>query len=382
MVPREAAGVLSMKPSTPFASQAVLDSVSDGLYVTDMSREIIYWNEAGERITGWSAADIIGKHCYDDVLCHVDKDGHRLCGEEYCPLHRAIVTGQSSSVPFVVFARHKDKRERVPLRVSVAPVRDKSGQVIGGVETFRDASHEVRDIDRAKAIQSLSLQRELPQDPRVSFRVQYIPHDVIGGDYYAVAPLDEDRFGFLLADVTGHGVPAALYTMFLRSLWESTHELLAEPSAFARSMNEHLCHLIREAEPFAAGVCGVLDVKNKTLRLVGAGNPSPFLIRANGQWQRLDAAGFPFGMLGEADYEEYVVEVGSGDCLLFYSDGAVEIATPAGRLLGVEGLEGVLKGLGYPKADVELAAIEQELLARSNCIRLEDDLTLVEIRVA
>ncbi|UCG32989.1 MAG: SpoIIE family protein phosphatase [Phycisphaerales bacterium] len=371
-----------MNASSTFAAQAVLDSVSDGLYVTDVSREIIYWNDAAERMTGWSAADIIGKRCYDDVLCHVDKDGHRLCGEEFCPLHRAIVTGQSSTVPFVVFARHKNKSERVPLRVSVAPVRARSGKVIGGVETFRDASHEVRDINRAKAIQSLSLQRELPQDPRVRFRVQYIPHDVIGGDYYAVAPLDSDRYGFLLADVTGHGVPAALYTMFLRSLWESTNALLTEPGEFARSMNEHLCHLIREAEPFAAGVCGVLDLTNKRLRLVGAGNPSPFLIRADGVWQHLDAAGFPFGMLGEADYEEHVVEVSSGDCLLFYSDGAVEIRTPAGSLLGVEGLEKVLKALGYPLAEVELAAVEQELLACSDCIRLEDDLTLFEIRIS
>ena len=77
-----------------------------------------------------------------------------------------------------------------------------------------------------------------------------------------------------------------------------------------------------------------------------------------------------------------MVEIGSGDCLLFYSDGAVEIATPAGPLLGVDGLEEVLKGLGYPTKQVELAAVEQELLARSNCIRLEDDLTLFEIRIA
>ena len=369
-----------MKTFASLTPQAVLDSISDGVYVTDTSRKIIYWNDAAERITGWPASEILGKHCYDDVLCHLDKDGHRLCGEEYCPLHRAIVTGRSSTVPFVVFAQQK-QGERVPLHVSVAPVRDASGDVVGGVETFRDASSEVRDIMRAKTIQSLSLQQDLPKDTRARFSALYIPHDVIGGDYYAIAPLDPNRYGFLLADVTGHGVPAALYTMYLSSLWESTHHLVAQPREFARSMNEQLCQLIRETAPFAAGVCGVLDLGRGTLCLAGAGNPNPLLIRADGQWQRLDASGRPLGMFTDSTYMEKTVEIGSGDCVLLYSDGAVEITNSDGGWLGVDGLEQVLKELGYPAAEVDLAAIEQELLARSNCIRFDDDLTLLEARI-
>ena len=171
--------------------QAVLNSVSDGVYVTDTSRKIVYWNDAAERITGWPSGQVVGTHCYDDVLCHVDKDGHRLCGEEYCPLHRSIVTGQASTVPFVLFAQQQ-QGTRVPLQVSVAPIRNGGGEVVGGVETFRDLSGEFWDIKRAQTIQSLSLQQDLPEDPRVRFSVQYIPQDMIGGDYYAIAPLDSD----------------------------------------------------------------------------------------------------------------------------------------------------------------------------------------------
>ncbi|MHC5110923.1 MAG: PP2C family protein-serine/threonine phosphatase [Planctomycetota bacterium] len=369
-----------MQTFASLTPQAVLDSVSDGVYVTDTDRRIVYWNEAAERITGRPADEIVGKCCYDDMLCHVDKDGHRLCGEEYCPLHRSIVTGQPSTVPFVVFAQ-RPKGKRVPLQVSVAPVRDASGTVVGGVETFRDLSSQIHDIQRAKTIQTLSLNQELPTDPRVRFSVQYIPHDMIGGDFHAIARLDDDRYGILLADVTGHGLPAALYTMYLSSLWQDAHQRLLEPREFADWMNRHLSQLIREAGSFAAGLCGLLDLGNGTLRLVGAGNPSPLLVRANGDWQQLDAKGFPLGLFPEATYEECVVEFGSGDSLLFFSDGATEISQPSGELLGTDGLERVLKSLGYPGADIDLPAIETELLARSNCIRFDDDLTFLEVHI-
>ena len=74
----------------------ILDSLAEGVYVTDVERGITYWNKSAERITGWKAEDIVGRGCFDDVLCHVDKDGHYMCGKECCPLHRSIVTGISS----------------------------------------------------------------------------------------------------------------------------------------------------------------------------------------------------------------------------------------------------------------------------------------------
>ncbi|MHC4435198.1 MAG: PAS domain-containing protein, partial [Planctomycetota bacterium] len=93
-------------------------SLSDGVYAVDTDRRIVYWGPSAERITGWCAKDIMGKRCSDDVLAHVDKDGRRLCGHEHCPLHRAMVTGNSSDVPIIVFARHSEGGQ-VPMRVSV-----------------------------------------------------------------------------------------------------------------------------------------------------------------------------------------------------------------------------------------------------------------------
>ena len=120
-------------------SNVILDSLSDGVYVCDRDRRIVYGSKSADRITGRTREDVIGRRCLDDVLCHIDKDGHRLCGEEFCPLHRSMVTGTSSSVPLIVFAESKHGG-RVPMQVSVAPIRDAGGEFIGGVEMFRDAS--------------------------------------------------------------------------------------------------------------------------------------------------------------------------------------------------------------------------------------------------
>ena len=58
--------------------------------------KLVFWSRAAERITGWPAQEVVNHRCADNILVHVDKDGHQLCGEEHCPLHRAMVTAEMS----------------------------------------------------------------------------------------------------------------------------------------------------------------------------------------------------------------------------------------------------------------------------------------------
>jgi PAS domain S-box-containing protein len=357
----------------------VLDSINDGVYVTTRDRQIVYWNPSAERITGWTAQDVMGNYCHAGILCHEDKDGHRLCGEESCPLHRAITSGNASDSPIVLFAQCK-QGGFVPLRVSVAPVLSESGEIIGGVETFRDLSEEIHDFERARTIQSLAMAEDVPDDARIHFRTHYIPRDVVGGDYHAIGQLGPDSFGFLLADVCGHGVSAALYTMYIRLLWDAHKHLLTRPAEFAAAIGKALGALLEEAEPFAAAICGVVDLKGGVMRLAGAGNPPPLLLGAEGGCRAIDCPGLPLGLFEDAQYTETTVEFKPGDCLLAFTDGAVEVGCGNGRYLGQAGLEECLRKLGYPRADVPLAAIEEQLLKASDRIRFDDDLTFMEIR--
>ena len=280
-------------------SSVILDSLNDGLYVCDTDRRIQYWSKSAERITGWRAEDVLGHRCSDDILCHIDQDGRRLCGEEFCPLHRSMVTDKASTDPVLVFGQTKTGK-RIPMMVSVAPIRDSGGKVIGGVETFTDYSEPFASLQRARNIQQILLKQALPQDPRVAFASFYIPHGMIGGDYFAIAPLDAGRYAFLLADVMGHGVSSALYTIHLSSLWHQHYLLLAQPAAFAARLNQELCEIVAD-ESFATALCGVVDAQRKTVRLASAGGPPLLYWQSSGAIVPVIAPGFPFGITPQAD---------------------------------------------------------------------------------
>ena len=359
--------------------KVVMNSLSDGVYVCDLDRRITHWSKSAQRITGWRAEDVVGRTCFDNILCHIDKDGHPLCGEKYCPLHRAMVTNTSSKASLLLYAQGSDG-QRIPMLVSVSPIHNAAGQVIGGVETFRDASAMVNDLERSQAIQRLALQHSLPQDDRVRFTTHYIPREIIGGDYYAIAKLDDDRYGLMLADVMGHGIAAALYTMHLSSLWNRYEHLLANPPEFMAVVNNELVKVVKTDESFATAVCGLVDLKKRLLRFTGAGGPQFLLTHIDGTHECLGSSGLPLAVMQDAPYEEATAEIRKDDRLLFFSDGAVEVENAAGRILGVDGLVAILRNHGYPRSAVEMNVLEEELLKYSNAIRLEDDLTLIEVQ--
>ncbi|MFZ5650962.1 MAG: ATP-binding protein [Bacillota bacterium] len=122
-------------------------SVNDGVYMTDRERKIIFWNSACERITGYSAVEVLGRRCSDNILNHIDINGKPLCDSSLCPLFQSMQKGVPGEKPAVVRARRRDG-SRVVVEVSVAPLFGENGEVIGGVEVFRDVTekHELAEM--------------------------------------------------------------------------------------------------------------------------------------------------------------------------------------------------------------------------------------------
>ncbi len=356
------------------APEVILNNTSDGIYVTDTGCRILYWNRAAERITGWLAEDVVNKLCSEGILMHVDRMGNRLCVPGRCPLHRCMAAKLFSSEPLTVFAHHK-QGHRVPVAVSVAPIQDESGMVIGGVEVFRDISSRMRDLERARLVQQHSMNPELPKG-RVSFEARCFPHDMVGGDYYQVGTLKDGRHAFFLGDVMGHGVSAALYTMTLHALWQENTASLAEPAKFLSHLNHELFGQTLE-DSFITGFMGLIDPSTGRLDYASAGHPPPFLLDPEARVQKLDSLDLPLAMVPDIDFSQASASLKPGGKLLLYSDAALEATNPAGDQFGCERFADLVLAAHKARSKDFLGMIRQSLLEFVESVELEDDLALL-----
>ncbi len=137
----------------------IIDGLHDGLYFVDTNRIITYWNKAAERISGFSAAEVVGKSCADKILTHVDGLGTCLCTGP-CPLAATIADGMDREAQ--VFLHHKDGH-RVPVLVRVSLLKDQDGKVIGGIELFTDTSNIQANMLRIQELEKLALLDNLTQ---------------------------------------------------------------------------------------------------------------------------------------------------------------------------------------------------------------------------
>ncbi|MBW1659528.1 MAG: diguanylate cyclase [Deltaproteobacteria bacterium] len=131
----------------------IVENITDGVYVLDRNRIIRYWNRGAEALTGYTASEVIGKSCADNILMHVDEKGKNLCLGA-CPVSKAME--ENSPKTASVFLKHK-KGHRIPVLVKVTPLIDSEGEVIGAVETFSDNTAQYYLSENVKRIKRLAL---------------------------------------------------------------------------------------------------------------------------------------------------------------------------------------------------------------------------------
>lgn len=137
----------------------IIENLHDGLYIVDTDRIVRYWNKAAEQISGFSASEVIGKSCSDNILTHVDGEGNSLC-TGICPLAATMSDGRSREAE--VYMHHKDGH-RIPVSVRVSTLTDENEKVIGGIELFMDISSQAANELRVKELEKLALLDNLTQ---------------------------------------------------------------------------------------------------------------------------------------------------------------------------------------------------------------------------
>lgn len=194
----------------------LLDHVYDGVYFVDTNRRILYWNKGAERITGYSAEEVIGSRCADNILVHVDENGVELCTGT-CPLLQA--TQDTRNHHAEVYLHHKSGH-RIPVSVYATALRNADGQVIGCIETFRESVHGpdplyIYELEKASLLDPLTqianrrfLEMRLASSI-AEFRRYAIPFGIIFADI--------DRFKEI-NDTHGHLAGDEMLKMIARSL--------------------------------------------------------------------------------------------------------------------------------------------------------------------
>ena len=131
----------------------ILNSIQDGVYYLDRNRIITYWNRGAERITGYTAEQVIGKSCRNNLLNHVNDQGLILCNE-HCPMAATMQDGKPREA--YVYLHHAEGH-RVPVQIRSTPIRDKSGTIIGAVETFNKGVSPEYTERRIRKLQQTAL---------------------------------------------------------------------------------------------------------------------------------------------------------------------------------------------------------------------------------
>ncbi|PLX17673.1 MAG: hypothetical protein C0601_06490 [Candidatus Muiribacterium halophilum] len=140
--------------------EKIIEAIPTGIYFVDRQRKLLLWNKGAEKITGFNPNEVENRFCYDDILCHIDDSGKKLCNDG-CPLHQTLIDGKNRTAK--VFLKTKDGA-RIPVSVFIKPIFE-DDVLIGAVESFTDLSkveEKTRQLEDLKKLALIDKSSNLP----------------------------------------------------------------------------------------------------------------------------------------------------------------------------------------------------------------------------
>ncbi len=237
------------------------------------------------------------------------------------------------------------------------------------------------ELDIASHIQQ-SILPHVPAFPeRKDFDVfaAMIPAREVGGDFYDFFLIDQDRLGFVIGDVSGKGVPAALFMAVSRTLLRSTALTGTPPSQCLQQANALLC-LDNESEMFVTLFYGILNARTGEVEYANGGHNPPYVLHRNGTVEALETTGgMVLGAMADVPYRERTITVEPGDTLFLYTDGVTEAMDDAGTLFADQRLVEALRRLNGSSPEQIVHAVVDEVKRHAGTAPQNDDITVLAI---
>jgi phosphoserine phosphatase RsbU/P len=234
-----------------------------------------------------------------------------------------------------------------------------------------------QELETARKIQASILPGEAPCLAGLGLAARYVPASEVAGDFYDFLPGEGRRVGILIADVSGHGVPAALVASMLKVAVTAQAGHVESPPQVLSGINQIFHGKLRGQ--FITALYLFLDLEAGRLTAASAGHPRPLLWRRRGgQVEELPLGGTVIGRLRRAGYEGVSLEIEAGDRLLLFTDGIPEALAPGGEAFGDERLRAFLARCSSLPAEAIADGLLKEVAAwRGGAAAFDDDLTLV-----
>ena len=235
-----------------------------------------------------------------------------------------------------------------------------------------------KELETARSIQQSILPATTPSTPGLEIVARYLPMTEVAGDFYDFLDRGDGRLGVLVADVSGHGVPAAIIASMVKIALAAQEDHADDPARVMAGMNHALCGKFELA--YVTATYAFLDPAQRTLAYASAGHPPILLQRASGEIESLAEGGLVLGFDPDAPYSKASVALNPGDRLLLYTDGLLEAADLRGAFFGDARLFESLRAT----AAVDLCASVTNLLSDLTAWQgrgspLTDDVTLVAV---
>ncbi len=245
------------------------------------------------------------------------------------------------------------------------------------VERERERQRLEQELGIARDIQQALLPRGLGDYPHLAVSGFNLPCHTVGGDYFDVFPISAERTAFLIADVSGKGLGAALLTTMLQGAL-SGMTLGTDPARVFNQINRFLCEHA-EVGRYATMFFGIVD-RDGQLEFINAGHPSPLLLRKDKAEMPFTEGSFPVGLVPEAQYTSVRLKLDPGDTLVLFSDGVTEAADPDEEMFGVNRLCEVLRDKNEASLDQIQKCVLESVENFTRGASQADDVTLLIVR--
>jgi serine phosphatase RsbU (regulator of sigma subunit) len=234
------------------------------------------------------------------------------------------------------------------------------------------------DIDIASNLIESLFPRSFPEIPGARFHLQMKPYEKISGDFFEAVSTGNNRFMFTLADVCGHGVPAALYSALIKSTMMIQKDGSLSTADFISHVNEYLINSHKMMiYTYVAIFCAIIDLENETITYCNAGIPAPLQLTHDGKTHHLDSTGTIVGIFTGAEYEERSVHFDKKDRIIFFTDGAFEGLPVPSTQKGYDNMVRYIESIREDKTSLIVEGLFNRLVDDTGSSIIRDDVTII-----